>query len=172
MSHEETATDFALGALTPGERANTAEVRLYDSALDEAIKAAEFRFATLMMRGRNAPAGERLWARINDALAEERTALSGKGVESFPDGGWRHYGPGIEAKPLWAEKTFLLRCAPCAFEPAHAQDQDEHLLVIAGDVVLGGRSFRTGDYVFIPTGARHRRMHTQRGCILLMQYAS
>ena len=41
MSHEETATDFAFGALTPGERANLAEVRLYDSALDDAIKAAE-----------------------------------------------------------------------------------------------------------------------------------
>ncbi len=171
MSKEENAVDFVLGALSPGERSVIARTRLYDGALDVAIRELEARCGPLLMPSGEAPVSTSLWARIDAALAEEQEALSGKSIEPFPDGGWFDHGPGIEAKQLWAEKTLLLRCVPGALEGAHTQEEDEHVIVIAGDLVVGGRSFATGDYLFIPAGIRHHAMRSQGGCILFMQYA-
>lgn len=172
MSNQETAVDFVLGALSPGERSSITRTRLYDGTLDRAIRAMEARCGPLAIPPGAAPVSTALWARIDAALTEERDALSGKGVEPFPDGSWCDYGPGIEAKQLWAEKTVLLRCEPGALEAAHDQDEDEHVIVIAGDLIVGGRSFGTGDYLFIPAGIRHHAMSSEGGCILFMQYTA
>ena len=66
----------------------------------------------------------------------------------------------------------LIRCAPGGVEPEHNQptDEDEHIIVIAGDLHMGGRSFSTGDYIFVPAASVHQPMHSTGGCILFTQY--
>jgi hypothetical protein len=172
MSPHEIATRFVLGALSPDERAELARVRLYDRGVDEAIAAQEVRLGGLTAAVPEHRPDQRLWRRISEALKRERTALAGKTSEDFRHGDWSDYIPGVQIKPLWSDRSFLLRCQPGAAEPAHDQLEDEHLIVIAGDLVMGGRRFGTGDYLFLPAGTHHSHMHTDTGCILFMQYIS
>jgi hypothetical protein len=167
MADDPTARDFVLGALSPGERANVARTRLYDRDLDDAIEMLEARFGAL---GTGDTEDPQLWSRIGAAIEQERREMAGKHVEPLSDGEWFAHAPGIDAKRLPIPRTALLRCIPGARETAHAQEEDEHVIVIAGDLVVGGRRLATGDHLFLPIGSRHPAMHTRGGCLLLIQY--
>lgn len=171
MPHDEIAAHYVLGALSPEARQSLDVTRLHNKALDGTIARLEAKLAPLAGPARDAtiiPTG--LWSRISAALETEQDAMAGKRVEPFGQGGWVDYAPGIELKPLWSERAMLLRCQPGAQEPEHDQHEDEHVIVLAGDLVMGGRGFGIGDYLFIPSDARHAHMHTVNGCILFMQY--
>lgn len=105
-------------------------------------------------------------------MQRERSALAGKHVQDCGDGEWQVHGPRIEFKPLWSGNAILIRCNPGAVEERHEQpeDLDEHILVMAGDLDIGGRRFSTGDYVRVPAGATHQRMETHGGCLLFTEY--
>jgi len=169
MAADPRARDFVFGALTPGERASVARSRLYDRRLDSAIEVLETHFGTLGLGGPGAePPG--VWDNIAAAIEQECHELAGKRVESCADGAWFEHAPGIEAKRLWAPRTALLRCMPGASETAHEQDADEHIIVLAGDLIVGGRALGTGDHLFLPSGAHHPAMRTAAGCLLFIQY--
>ena len=85
-------------------------------------------------------------------------------------GKWLRYRPGVEAKRLWNRRTIMLRCRPGAVLPAHDHDEDEHIVVISGDFVVGGRSFGPGDYHRSLAGNAHGDAFTRGGCLLLVQY--
>jgi len=157
------------GALTPGERASVARSRLYDRALDTAIQAYEAQFGALGLAGEPAE-DPGVWESIAAAIEREDRELAGKLVEPFEDGDWFEHVPGIEAKRLWAPRTALLRCVPGASEVAHDQDADEHIIVLAGDLIVGGRTLGTGDHLFLPIGTHHPAMRTASGCLLFIQY--
>lgn len=176
MGSEDRATAYVLGALSPGERDEVARERLYNSALDEHIQMAEQLFAGLQpeevtdAQYVHRPAAD--WSRIKQALRQEQAALAGKHVQECGDGTWQLHGPRIEFKTLWSDGAILIRCNPGAFEDTHDQpsDLDEHILVIAGDLDIGGRIFGTGDYVRVPAGTVHQRMETHGGCLLFTEY--
>ncbi len=174
MSNEDRANAYVMGALSPGERDEIARERLYNSALDEHIRLAEQLFAGLQpdqpqLAGAPKATG---WSRIASAIALEEAALAAKEVQECSDGDWQVHGPGIEFKPLWSENALLIRCNPGACEDAHDQpsDMDEHILIMAGDLVIGGRRFGTGDYIRVPAGSMHQPMHTHNGCLLFTEY--
>ena len=169
MGIEEKAIAWAFGALSPEERASVAEERLYHGALDREIAQVQQLLARL--DAGSALAGEAVWHRLAHALEHERRALAESCVEICAEGRWQSYRPGIEFKPLWA-KAMLIRCGPGAEEEAHDQPEaeDEHILVLAGDLDVGGRRFGTGDYLCLPAGSVHMRMCTHGGCILFSEY--
>jgi hypothetical protein len=173
MTDNETAMNFVMGTLSPAERESVKRERLYNRALDDEIAALEHMYAALPTSG-NAPAAmPDIWSRIHGSIVEEARALSGMTLENFVDGEWRpHDTPKIDVKQLWDENTILIRCEPGGIEPPHDQpvDQDEHILVIAGELHMGGRVFGTGDYLCVPAGTTHDRMESPTGCILFTQY--
>jgi ChrR Cupin-like domain len=172
MSVKDKAMDFVLGGLSPDERASVSVERLYHPALDSEINDLEHIYSGAIA-GENAGAPlTGVWARIQNAVEQSEQALARTPFQMFPDGDWQPHGPGIEFKPLWSDKTILIRCIPGGAEEAHDQpdDDDEHIIVIAGDLNMGGRSFKTGDYLCVPAGTMHPRMTSSGGCILFTQY--
>ncbi len=159
--------DFVLGAMTPEERAAMAEARRHDPALDRAVRNAEDHLAALSLAAGELMPPLGLWGRINAALETERAAMKGRTVAHLGEGDWEPLEPGIDSKTLWNDRTSLLRCAPGAVMPGHLHEGKEHLLVLSGDLIIGGRAFLSGDYVVSPEGYDHFFHTTRTGCLLL-----
>ena len=173
MSNKDVATNFVLGAMTPKDRAHVNVERLYNRALDEDIIAAEAAcYAVSQTSDAAQKASPDLWAKIKQSVISEQATLAPIPLEEFADGQWEPHSNGIEFKSLWNEGTILIRCQPGGFEDAHDNpaDLDEHIIVIAGDLRIGGRTFEAGAYIRIPAGTRHPHMDSPSGCMLFTQY--
>ena len=169
MNDDLRALDYALGALSPDERAALERQRLHDNALDRRIETLEASLSGLLP-SKKVEIGPLLWAKIASALELEQKAFADVELQSFAEGDWQEVMPGVEARSLWGEHTQLLRCQPGAADTEHQQRDNEHILMIAGDLVIAGRVFTTGDHLFFPVGTRHPAMRTDKGCILLTHY--
>lgn len=174
---EELAQGYVLGSLSPQERDEVTRQRLYNTALDHEIERLEQVYSGLQPADAVAdadpdPVATGVWERISAALEREQQALAGNVVEPCSDGGWSEHAPLIDMKPLWSDKVILIRCNPGGVEDTHDQplDEDEHIIVIAGDLDIGGRVFGTGDYICVPAGSVHHRMSSTGGCILFTEY--
>jgi hypothetical protein len=172
MSNSEKAINFVLGSLSADERKAVSTERLYNSELDQQILATEQLYSGLQAQPKLHAKVPEVWSKIRATIDQSDAAFAKLPNQVFIDGGWQPHGPGIEFKTLWQEGTILIRCVPGGSEDAHNQpeDQDEHILVVAGDLHMGGRLFETGDYICIPAGSTHARMHSEGGCILFTQY--
>lgn len=176
MSSDDNADDFVLGSLRASQRDVVARKRLYLSDLDRRICAFEELLSALTPGGVCAAPRPDVWQRISDVLAQQPNGDAGasfsEGSFDCLGGPWEHHGPGIECKTLWSDKALLIRCEPGASEDRHPQpeEEDEHIIVIAGDLVIGGRTFVAGDYVQIPAAVVHPEMHTLTGCLIFTQY--
>ncbi len=172
MTRDELAIEFVMGTLSPLEREAVARDRLSDPELDGAIRALEGSLSPMTgLAGTLAPPAG-LFDRIVSAIDQECAELAGKTAVACADGDWQPFLPGIEIKQMWNPGTVMLRCRPGAVLPAHPHDQAEHIVVISGDFVVGGRTFRTGDWHSSPAGNDHGEAHTDGGCLLLIQYAA
>lgn len=169
MTDDPRALDYVLGALSAAERAALNRTRLHDAALDRSIESLELSLGALAPAG-NVEMGSTLWNRIATALNLEQREFTDVELRGFTDGDWEEMAPGIEAKRLWSDRTHLLRCQPGAEDAEHLQEDDEHIVMIAGDLVIGGRPISTGDHLVFPAGTRHPAMRTMSGCILLVHY--
>ncbi|MDB5720962.1 MAG: hypothetical protein JWP15_1580 [Alphaproteobacteria bacterium] len=164
------ARDFVLGSLSGAERQEVARARLVDPMLDAEIERLEAQFAPLTgLAGELAPPAH-LQARVMAAVAGEHHEFLGKSALEAGEGRWLPYRPGIDARRMWNRRTIMLRCRPGAVLPAHDHPEDEHVVVVSGDFVVGGRSFGPGDYHHSRAGARHGDAFTRNGCLLLVQY--
>jgi ChrR Cupin-like domain len=168
----EIAEKFVMGTLSTTERQAVLRECLYNPELETAIVRLEKIYGTLLEDAPLSSDDAGLWDRIDSALSFELATLGDKCVETFSEGGWEPHGRGIDVKSLWSDKAILIRCAPGGVEEEHAQpeDEDEHIIVVAGDLNLGGRSFSTGDYICIPAASKHQQMYSKGGCILFTQY--
>ena len=171
MKSHDIVPAFVLGILRSVERDLVLRRRLYDRKLDAEICALEDVLSAFVPKDLGLQPDEFLWRRICDAVTHEQ-CLAACGSFACLDGGWESGGPGIDCKPLWSDKAILIRCSPGAFEEAHAQplDEDEHIVVIAGELVIGTRVLCPGDYVRIPAASLHARMHTVTGCLIFTQH--
>ncbi|MVZ98063.1 hypothetical protein EUU23_10130 [Sphingorhabdus sp. IMCC26285] len=172
MNINEMATQYVMGILSPRERHAVSLERLYNLELDREIIRLEQLLGEGLVATKPACNAGTLWDRIDTALTRELTALGDKCVEDFSEGAWEAHGTGIDVKPLWSDKAILIRCVPGGYEEEHGQphDEDEHIIVIAGDLNIGGRTFSTGDYICVPAASIHQRMHSDGGCILFTLY--
>jgi hypothetical protein len=173
MSSDDDACDFALGALRSTQRDLVARRRLYHRELDRRISALERSLSGLVPFESDSALPAELWEKLCDLCTRQGSYDTGGSFDCLA-GRWEHHGEGIETKALWSDKTLLIRCEPGASEEGHPQpdEEDEHVIVIAGDLVIGGRVLRTGDYLHIPVGAFHPQMHTRHGCLLFTQYVA
>jgi anti-sigma factor ChrR (cupin superfamily) len=166
------ALEFVMGALSPAARREVSRARLFDPVLDREIDALEAQFAPLTGAAGSISPPAGLFDRIVAALGAEEREHDGKFSQEAREGHWLPYKPGIEAKRLWNRRTIMLRCGPGARLPAHDHGEDEQIVVIAGDFVVGGRTLAAGDYHCSPKGNRHGECFTRNGCLLLVQYAA
>jgi len=165
-------TDFVLGNLSSAERARLEDARRFDPVLDRAIHDAEDQMAPLALAAAPLPPPPDLWTKIDAAIGAESAGLSGRTIAAFDDGDWRPFVAGIEIKTMWNLRTTLLRCAPGAVIPPHPHEAFEHDLVLSGDLIVGGRSFGSGDYQGSPAGLDHGALTTRGGCVILLQYGA
>jgi hypothetical protein len=165
---EERIDAYVLGSLSAEERAAMEAARRFDPSLDQAIEDAEDRLAPLSLAAGSVTPSPALWDRIEAALDEEIGAHSGRINIALDEGNWRPLCPGIMIKPLWNSANRLLRCAPGAILPPHDHDEDEHVLVLEGDLVIGGRTLTSGDYHGSRRGHGHGPLTTRGGCLILV----
>ena len=110
----------------------------------------------------------RILSRVSAAPPSRMTTLRGS------EGAWEDLAPGIQLKILHLEKSsntrsFLLRMEPGSRVPVHSHTQDEHCLVIEGEVRIGEHFMRSGDFHLAPPGTTHEDFSTQTGCLLFIR---
>lgn len=163
------AAQFAIGALSNGDRTDLERQRLSDPTLDAMIDDQEAMLAPLAGMAGNIPPPPGLKSRVMVAVAQAGNfEAHGKKFNSFASGNWRNVFPGVDMKRLWARGPKLMRCIPGSIIPAHDHLQHEHLVVLSGDFVLEGRRFCLGDHLSSPRGSCHGVGRTETGCILLI----
>ena len=114
---------------------------------------------------RKPPAG--LWQRIEAAIDAES---SSEFVNIRREEGWRQYTRDVQIKRLWDDSTFLLRCAPGGLLPAHKHPRFEHCVVIEGDMIVDGETYRSGDYHGVPAHIGHNDITSRMGLLMLVRY--
>lgn len=89
-------------------------------------------------------------------------------------GRWRRTGvPGVRYQPLYSgrganRRTILLNMEPGSSLPDHDHAGDEEVIMISGDLSIGGTTLGPGDYIRIAPGARHGVPRTANGCICVV----
>ncbi|HMJ93407.1 MAG TPA: cupin domain-containing protein [Allosphingosinicella sp.] len=118
------------------------------------------------------PEGARpdMWKRIEAAVdAADATPVQQAEVVRREEG-WRQYTRDVQIKRLWDEDTFLLRCAPGGVLPAHEHPRFEHCVVLEGDMIVGGETYRSGDYHGVPAHIAHSEITSRTGLLMLVRY--
>ena len=169
MTDRNLAGFFALGALSPRERADVAHQRLSDPFLDAQIHQREAMLAPLAGAAGAMMPPPGMKARVMAAImSSDDFQRDGKQLFEFGSGNWRNVFPGVDMKRLWAKGPKLMRCAPASVIPAHDHLEHEHLVVLSGDFLLEGQRFCFGDHLSSPPGSRHDMGTTRTGCVLLL----
>ena len=122
----------------------------------------------LAMPGMAPPAG--LWGRIERAVDQVDSDLAETVEERLEDGAWREIAPKIEVKPLWDDKTFLVRCAPGGVHPGTPDLLFDHCLIIQGDMQVGAQTYQAGDYHGVPPEAAQGAFSSRTGLLMLVRY--
>lgn len=161
---------FAIGLLSPAERADVVRQRQYDPELDRMIDDIEAALSPLAgMAGCTTPPAGLKNRVLNAARLIQTSEAEGKSYFPFASGPWRKIFPGVDVRELWVSGPKLLRCAPISVIPAHHHHHDEYLAVLSGDFTIEGTRFGQGDCLFSPRGTRHDEGTTESGCVLLLQ---
>ena len=143
----------------PGQAKALAGVR----ALDEALAPAAMAFP-----GRQPPAG--LWRRIEAAVDAAGRAAAAPAADLRREEGWRQFSRDVQIKRLWDENTFLLRCAPGGRLAPHKHPRFEHCVILEGDMIVGGETYRSGDYHGVPAHIAHKEITSRTGLLMLVRY--
>ncbi len=81
--------------------------------------------------------------------------------------------PGVKVKLLTIDKTrgtatVMIDMAPGSSLPEHGHHGDEQTFVISGACRIGGVSLEKGDFHHVSGDARHGRVVSDDGCVLLL----
>ena len=79
--------------------------------------------------------------------------------------------PGVTYIPLHADPnerqgTFLLKMAPGIRYPKHRHPGGEEVLILKGDMKIGDRTLKSGDFIYSPPASVHEAS-TEKGCMFL-----
>jgi hypothetical protein len=111
-----------------------------------------------------------LWTKIGGAVDQAEADLPQTVEERLEEGGWREIAPRIEVKPLWDDKTFLVRCGAGGVYPGTPHRLFEHCLIIQGDMLVGGQTYQMGDYHGVPAETVHGAFSSRTGLLMLVRY--
>ena len=90
-------------------------------------------------------------------------------------GAWIPFEPKVEIKflqvdPITEARTALLRMEPDSVSAAHPHDQEEHCIVLDGEVTLDDHHLSKGDLHIAPSGTQHSAIYSKGGCLLLLRW--
>jgi hypothetical protein len=111
-----------------------------------------------------------LWRRIEAAVDAAGSTGPATVVNLRREEGWRRYTRDVQIKKLWDDDTFLLRCAPGGVLPAHKHPRFEHCVILEGDMIVGGETYRSGDYHGVPAHIAHQDITSRTGLLMLVRY--
>jgi quercetin dioxygenase-like cupin family protein len=115
----------------------------------------------------------RNWTGSGAAAASEAIAPGLHNIDASA-GAWEPIGiEGIEVKRLSVDAerryvTMLVRMAPGTAYPGHRHAGAEECFVVSGDVRVGERVLRAGDYQLAAAGSVHGVQSTESGCTLFI----
>jgi ChrR Cupin-like domain len=111
-----------------------------------------------------------LAGKIDTAVDRAQSDLSQTIEERLEDGRWREIAPKVAVKPLWDERTFLVRCGPGGVWPAMPDRRFEHIVILQGDLMVGEQSYGPGDYYSLPAGTAQGVFSSRAGLMMLVRY--
>ena len=90
------------------------------------------------------------------------------------EGVWRERVPGTQIKVLHEDRatntmTYFVRMEPGARAPIHTHTQEEHCLVLQGEVMIGDHVMRSGDWHVARPGTTHSDFWSKTGCLLFVR---
>jgi anti-sigma factor ChrR (cupin superfamily) len=180
----EQAALYALGALEQPE-ARTFETALADHAsLADEVQAFDQVVANLALSAVEAKpsAGlrEKLLGRIA-ALEQESQIKAAQAVEPdlatislrLNEGKWRTLTPKVSYKVLYADEqtglvTSLYKLEPGGCLPPHRHLGIEQMFVVAGECLINGEVFYSGDFRMRPPGTEDPELTTEHGATILL----
>jgi quercetin dioxygenase-like cupin family protein len=130
-----------------------------------------------------------LRARLLERIQAERSATEGQvwkrwrgdartegGLSTIraDEGAWQSTAfDGVDVKPLSVDArrrfvTMLVRMAPGSSYPGHRHAGREECYVLSGELKVGDRVLRQGDYQLADTGSQHGVQSSDTGCCLLI----
>ena len=89
-------------------------------------------------------------------------------------GDWKTIANGVQVKMLRKEadsSSALIKMEPHSFLPAHDHVFDEEAIVLEGEVWLEDVLCGIGDYHLAYAGSAHRKIRTDKGCLLFIRNA-
>lgn len=122
----------------------------------------------LAMPGVAPPLG--LGTRIGLAVDQAESDLGQTVEERLEEGCWREIASGVEIKPLWDDKTFLIRCGPGGIYPGTLPRRVEHCVILQGDMLAGGESYEAGDYQRLSPDRAQGAFTSRTGLLMLIRY--
>lgn len=174
-SWDDLAAEYALGTLSPTERARFEGAMRADASLGALVEKWASRLAPLTdPTAEIAPPAE-LFARIEAAMDETPGVSAGTAMTVRQDEGeWVNYRPGVRKKRLYYDavgrsEAFLLDMDPGAELPPHSHADTEDCLVISGDVRIGDLVLHAGDFHVAMGGSTHLAARTEGGCRLYLR---
>ena len=129
----------------------------------------EERLAPVAMAFPQPPARPDLWRRI-EAAVDAAEACGPPAIVVRREEGWRQYTRDVQIKRLWDDNTYLLRCAPGGVLPPHKHPRFEHCVILEGDMVVSGETYRSGDYHGVPAHVAHKEISSRTGLLMLVRY--
>lgn len=131
-------------------------------ALASALRAAE------LGAGERKSLRERIMRRVLDP------APAGTFTIRAHEGEWRRISDLVYAKTLRQDlannnQTLLYRLDAGAEFPEHEHQQEEECFVLAGEIEIGDHRLRQGDMHIAAPGARHARLVSRRGALLIVR---
>ena len=89
-------------------------------------------------------------------------------AESAP---WRRTRDGAFLRPIWDDRSFLMKCEAGLQIRSHVHDSEELLVMLEGDLRIGEVHFSAGDFQVSPAGSEHPSAEALGDCLVLLQYA-
>lgn len=115
-----------------------------------------------------------VWDRLRDLIADDRPASAVEPANapwSEPD--WEEVAPGIACKMLATDAqrgrvSLLVRLAPGVAYPPHVHGGFEELHLLEGELWIGDRKLRPGDFNRAEVGTADHRVWSETGCTCVL----
>jgi len=179
-SQQEQASLYAVGALTP-EELEAFEAQLFANAELREFTRRLQSTAGLIARGKSSPPlpgglKTKVFQRIDAVRASQRPPPIPIGLSfltAADQSGWKQLPvPGASIKLLSLERdrgyaVLLGKLEAGARYPAHTNAGPEDFYILTGDLVIGDRKLRAGDFHHAAGGSHHEENYSEEGCTLL-----
>ena len=175
---EETAANYALGALSSEENARLEAEMASNPVLAQLASEWVDRFAPLYADSEEVDPPAELFKRIETALDRQAASGSENSVTIREDeGDWTDIAPGVRKKILYldahaSKQAYLLDFDAGAEMPEHDHHATEDCLILSGDFRIGDLHLTAGDFHAAFAHSQHAPCKSENGCRLFIKAAA